>query len=155
MPYQAEISRSNPGVIGFLIDQSGSMEYMMRGTSMKKSRICADYIDSFLDRLITRNLDGDIVKNRFEVFALGYGQDENGNPVYSVLSGYQMGQPPISLEKLDSFRQIREVDKKYKEPEPDGAGGTIDGIKIMKEKIPFWITERHFGLTPKIGRAHV
>jgi len=149
MPYSAEISSGNPALFGFLIDQSTSMkEKMAGGGGIKKSKIVADYIDKFFDGLITRNISGERIKNRFDIFALGYGRDENDNKVYSVLNGWVMDKPPLNLETLDSAKQARTVMKKVIKKEPDGAGGIIEKTTEVPETVNCWINERFAGDTP-------
>ena len=53
MPYQAEISRSNPSCFLFLIDQSGSMSDPFAGgeAKRKKADLVADAINRLLQNL--------------------------------------------------------------------------------------------------------
>jgi hypothetical protein len=62
MPYSAEISRSNPTALLFLIDQSGSMcDLMASGRS--KAQFVADALNRTLVNLITRCTKSDGTRN--------------------------------------------------------------------------------------------
>ena len=68
MSYSAEISRTHPALFGFLIDESYSMEEEMDGAGGQTlSQICADYLNAFFNTLLLRNIDGESIKNRFEI----------------------------------------------------------------------------------------
>ena len=51
MPYEAEISRTNPSMFLFLIDQSGSMKDKFGGGTGNKDEKVADAINKLLQNL--------------------------------------------------------------------------------------------------------
>lgn len=145
MTYSAEISRSQPALLGFLIDQSASMEDNMAGTSFPKCEMVAQYLDAFFQKLMLKNVEGNTVKNRFDIFALGY----NGmDGVYSVLNGIDHEQFPVNLERLQGSSQLATRKKKSIKREPDGAGGIIETPVEEEIKVPQWINPVAKGGTP-------
>jgi len=146
MSYSAEISRTHPALFGFLIDESYSMEEELDGgAGTTKSKICADYLNAFFNTLLLRNIDGESVKNRFEIFAIGYGG--NGE-TRSALPSVSMDDMPINLEKLQkiSIQEIKE--KKIIKREPDGAGGILEKEETVEVSQPKWLEATHNGTTP-------
>lgn len=142
MAYKAEISRNYPLLIGFLIDQSDSMKKNMADTNTKKSEICAQYIDSFFSRLLIRNTSGEEILNRFNIFALGY-----GNLVYSAFDSVN-DMTPIDLKKLRDISKVIEKTKTIQKKMPDGAGGWILENKDETVKVEQWINPRAENGTP-------
>ena len=149
MTYSAEISSVNPLLIGFLIDQSSSMGEKMAGAGkFKKSEICADHINSFLNSLILRNIDGQNIKNRCEIFAIGYG---GNNEVVSALPDVTIDDMPINLQKLQSISKSVLKPKTIVERMPDGAGGTVEEHKKVDVNVNEWIISWAEGVTPMGG----
>jgi len=146
--YSAEISRNNPALIGFLIDQSGSMAGEMAGSGGRlKQDICAEYIDSFFTRLLSTNSSGETLKDRFNIFVLGYGRD-NPPSVESALDGISIDEMPIGLERLKKSAKTDTREKKIVRKEPDNAGGFIEREKTLQVTILKWITPISDGITP-------
>ncbi len=145
MGYSSEISESTPGLIGFLIDQSGSMQSNMAGTKNPKSKICAEYIDAFFNRLLNKNTSGETIKNRFDIFALGYGKD---GTVYSALNGIGDDEMPVNLQKLQTSSTLVKRKKIVNKKEPDGAGGFVDTTNEVEVSVSQWIKDVADGWTP-------
>jgi hypothetical protein len=74
MPYTAEISRTNPSCVLFLIDQSQSMAGPLgRSKGTTKARAVADAVNNLLYALVLRCVRGKEILDRFHVGVLGYG----------------------------------------------------------------------------------
>ncbi len=79
MPYSAEISRSSPAAILFLLDQSASMQDPFGGADQRgdaapsKARVLADVVNRLLQDLILRCAKEDGVRDYFHVGVVGYG----------------------------------------------------------------------------------
>lgn len=73
------ISSTNPCLIIFLIDQSGSMDERFGNSSHKKSQEVANAINELLYEVGLRCYSGSEVKNRFEIGLIGYGKDGKVN----------------------------------------------------------------------------
>src|SRR5262245_16809592 len=119
MPYSAEISRTNPTCLLFLIDHSSSMDGPFGGQpGKKKSEGVADAINRLLQNLVLKCAKSTGVRDYFYVGVIGYGTE-----VRPVLVGTSASRPllPISVVANAPLRveqRTRKVD--------DGAGGLID-----------------------------
>lgn len=127
MAYEAEISRSNPSVFMFLIDQSGSMSDPWGGAAgVKKAERLADIMNRLLQNLVLRCAKSEGVRDYYSVSVLGYGAQVR--PAFAgVLAGRDL--IPIS-EVADNPAQIEQRVKKVE----DGAGGLVD----QTVRFPIW-----------------
>jgi hypothetical protein len=137
MPYTAELSRTNPTSLLFLIDQSSSMAEPFGAQPDKpKADGVADGINRLLQNLVLKCAKGDGIRDYFHVGVIGYG----GRVVWA-LGGKLTGQKlvPISLianNPLKVEQRTRKVD--------DGAGGLVE----QKFKFPVWFEPMAGGRTP-------
>ncbi len=137
MPYTAELSRSNPTSIIFLIDQSSSMAEPFGAQPEKpKAEGVAEGINRLLQNLVLKCAKGDGIRDYFHVGVIGYG----GRVVWA-LGGKLTGQKlvPISLiahNPLKVEQRARKID--------DGAGGLVE----QKFKFPIWFEPIAGGRTP-------
>lgn len=136
MPYQAEISRSNPSMFLFLLDQSGSMSDKFGGGGGKKDEKVADAINSLLYNLTIKCAKSEGVRDYYHVGVIGYG-NEVGSAFGGTLSGRELA--PISAI-ADSPESIEERTKKVE----DGAGRLVD----QKVRFPIWFKPVANGGTP-------
>jgi hypothetical protein len=137
MPYTAELSRTNPTSLLFLIDQSSSMAEPFGAQPEKpKADGVADGINRLLQNLVLKCAKGDGIRDYFHVGVIGYG----GRVVWA-LGGKLTGQKlvPISVianNPLKVEQRTRKVD--------DGAGGLVE----QKFKFPVWFEPVAGGRTP-------
>jgi hypothetical protein len=136
MPYQAEISRSNPSMFLFLLDQSGSMSDKFGGGGGRKDEKVADAINSLLYNLTIKCAKSEGVRDYYHVGVIGYG-NRVGSAFGGTLSGRELA--PISAI-ADAPESIEERTKKVE----DGAGGLID----QKVRFPIWFKPVANGGTP-------
>lgn len=137
MPYQAEISRSNPTCFLFLVDQSSSMLEAFGGNQEKsKSQGVADAINRLLQNLALKCAKSDGIRDYFHVGVIGYGG--RAAPAFSgKLAGRglvpvgEIANNPVRVEQ-----RTRKVD--------DGAGGIME----QKFKFPIWFEPLAQGKTP-------
>ncbi|HKJ96826.1 MAG TPA: VWA domain-containing protein, partial [Thermoplasmataceae archaeon] len=73
MTYSSEISRKNPGLFIFLIDQSRSMSHKIGGSDRSKAIEAADAINRQLNELINRCTKSEGIRDYFEIGIIGYG----------------------------------------------------------------------------------
>src|SRR5262245_7248269 len=115
MAFSAEISRTNPTCILFLVDQSTSMrDGFGAQPGKKKSEGVADGINRLLQNLVLKCAKSDGIRDYFHVGVIGY-----GTRVEPVLAQTDADQPlvPISAianEPLRVEERSRSID--------DGAG---------------------------------
>lgn len=148
MSYSAEISRPNPALMGFLIDQSGSMSDSMSGGNKSKSEETADALNKILSSLITKNQDKNEILDRFEIFVLGYG----GNGVVSPIDSIDIGEMPVPISRLNKSAKYETRTQKRIKKEPDGAGGLIEKEYDAEIKFQVWAKPDSSGGTP-MGEA--
>jgi hypothetical protein len=88
MPYSAEISRNNPTLFAFLLDQSGSMSDSFGGgeTQIRKADALADVANRTLHDLVIRCTKSEEIRNYYEIVVLGYGASSD-LPVTSSFGG--------------------------------------------------------------------
>lgn len=136
MTFTAEISRSNPTALLFLVDQSGSMDdYMPSGRS--KAQQVADVLNRTLATLITRCTKSEGTRNYFDIGVIAYGANGAYNGFKGVLSSSMLN--PISAIEASPLK-IEERKKKV----DDGAGGIIE----QSIKFPVWFEPYANGGTP-------
>ncbi|NPV90571.1 MAG: VWA domain-containing protein [Firmicutes bacterium] len=146
MAYHAEISRSNPACILFLIDQSGSMaDPWSGGREKNKSDELALIINRLLRELCISSARAEGVRDYFNVGVIGYGSQVG--PAFSgPLAGREM--VPISEVALSPDR-VEDIIKKTE----DGAGGIVD----QTIRLPIWFDPVSSGGTPMcqaLGHAY-
>ncbi|MEO8397112.1 MAG: VWA domain-containing protein, partial [Chloroflexota bacterium] len=74
MAYSAEISRANPSMFLFLLDQSGSMSDPFGGGGGKKDQKVADAINNLLFNLTIKCAKSEGVRDYYHVGVIGYGE---------------------------------------------------------------------------------
>jgi hypothetical protein len=138
MAYTAEISRTSPSILFFMIDQSGSMgdPFTQGSAQKKKADGVADAINRLLQNLVIKCAKPEGVRNYYEVGALGYGSK------LSLGFGGSLADKELVLlsEVASSPARIEERTKKV----DDGAGGLIDQVA----KFPVWFESVAHGGTP-------
>ena len=135
MAYTAEISRSNPSCLLFLIDQSGSMSDAYEGTQ-KKADAVADAINRLLANLCIKCSKDEGVRDYFHVGVIGYGEQ-----VGIAFSGALAGRPLVPVSEV--YPSPLRVEQRTKK-KSDGAGGTYDEAV----KFPVWFEPVARGGTP-------
>ena len=155
--YTAEISRNNPSMILFLLDQSGSMQEVFDPDNIQamkepvtvdgktfthtasgptKAQALADAINKLLQNLCIKCAKEEGVRDYFHVGVIGYGT-QVGPAFAGSLSGRDL--VPIS-EVGGSPARIETRTKKVS----DGAGGLVD----QEVKFPIWFDAVAYGGTP-------
>jgi hypothetical protein len=138
MPYQAEISRSNPTCFVFLLDQSGSMsDPFAGGATRSKADELATIINRLLASLVIRCSKDEGVRDYFDVGVLGYG----GTYVKPALSCAAGNGSIVPISRL-ADEPLRVEDRLQKVP--DGAGGLVE----QSVKFPIWVESNADGGTP-------
>ena len=133
MPYEADISRNNPGCFLFLIDQSGSMQDALGGQpGHRKKDGAADAVNRILDAISQRCSQGMDVRDYFHVGIITYTTDSLGEPdVGSALPGTSPEEPFLTISQVVDAAEVEEKHVK----ESDGAGGLVD----VTRKFPVWL----------------
>ena len=136
MSYTAEISRSNPACILFLLDQSGSMNEPFSAPNepaIPKARGVADAVNRLITDLIVRCTQGDQVRDRFHIGAIAYGQDQ------AALAPGFTGLKALAEVAATPLRVEERVRESY-----DGTGGMVKSTV----RFPVWFDPMAEGNTP-------
>jgi hypothetical protein len=137
MPYSAQITRTNPACILFLIDQSQSMnEPCVDGNPQSKAQMVADAINRLLQNVVLRSAKADGVRDYFRVGVLGYGKRVKsglgGSVPFDVLVPVsKVGDAPLRVETRTKMIH-------------DGACGLVE----QTVKFPVWFDPEANGNTP-------
>jgi hypothetical protein len=137
MAFSAEISRTNPTCLLFLVDQSTSMDGPFGGQpGKKKSEGVADAINRLLQNLVLKCAKADGVRDYFHVGVIGYGEDVS--PKLAITSAQQPLAPisEVANNPLRLEQRKRMVD--------DGAGGLVE----QAFRFPVWFEPTADGKTP-------
>ena len=146
MPYTADISRSNPACILFLIDQSGSMSEALSGQpGQRKMDQAANAVNRVLEAVSLRCSQGEEVRDYFHIGVLSYTTDDRGVPIISpVLSGTSLENPFVMISDVAENAEVEERMVRV----DDGAGGLVE----VSRRIPVWLHPAAYYGTP-MGEA--
>lgn len=138
MPYNSEISRTNPTCFLFLVDHSTSMQDPVMGVpgNPKKSQFVADAINKVIQSLVVSASKDLEIRKYYQVGVIGYGFE-----VKSILSGVLSG---MDLAWIDEVYEhpLRIEDRVVQEENEDGT------ITENKTKFPVWVEPVNRGQTP-------
>ena len=113
MAYSTEISRRNPGLFIFMVDQSRSMSHKLGGGDRSKAQEASEAINRQIYELIYRCTKTDGVRDYFEIGIIGYGSKPDG--AESLLKDSNI--VPISKLAETPIRMIKRLEKMT---DPDG-----------------------------------
>jgi hypothetical protein len=137
VPYTAEISRTNPTALVFLLDQSGSMLEPFGGQPEKrKADGVADALNRLLQNIVLKCAKADGIRDFFHVGLIAY-----GGRVASAFGGALAGKELVPVSEV-AHNPLRVEARKRKVD--DGAGGLIE----QQFKFPVWFESRPAGRTP-------
>lgn len=121
--YSAAISRANPTLVVFLLDQSGSMETPFT-RSLSRSEYLGQVVDRAIEELASRCNKADGIRNYFDIAILGY-----GNQRLESLLGITAKQPWLPISEV-AFAPLK--------------------IRTDEQGLPHpqWVPIRHEGDTP-------
>lgn len=119
MSHEMQWSSAKPGLLIFLIDQSGSMLLPFKDSTESRTVFATRVVNRVIDSIIQKNYNGDQAKDRCFIVIIGYSVGAT-----ELCSGFLSGldQNPKRLET---------VKKKIH----DGAGGLIE----IEKKMPIWL----------------
>jgi hypothetical protein len=112
-------SSATPGLMIFLLDQSGSMLYPFKDLAESRTVFATRVVNRVINSIIQKNYNGTSAKNRCFIVTIGYSVGAT-----ELCSGF--------LSVLDeSPKRIETVKKKVS----DGAGGLVE----VETKMPIWV----------------
>jgi hypothetical protein len=139
MAYSAEISRNNPTLFVFVIDQSGSMADGVPESDQpdrRKADALALAINRLLQNLVLRCAKEEGVRDYFNVCVIGY-----GSKVGPAFSGPLAGRETVPISDVGNMPA--RVEQKVKKTD-DGAGGILE----QPIRLPVWFDPVADGGTP-------
>ena len=137
MPYSAQISRTNPACILFLIDQSKSMdEPISADNPQTKAVMVADAINRLIQNIVLRSAKADGVRDYFRVGVIGYGKGLRAGlggkvPFELLVPVSRICDKPLRVETRTKMVH-------------DGACGVVE----QRVKFPVWFDPEANGQTP-------
>jgi hypothetical protein len=138
MPYSAQISRTNPACLLFLVDQSKSMEEPIVGglPSQTKASMVADAVNRLLQNVVLRSAKADGVRDYFRIGVIGYGKEVKAGlggtiPFDVLIPVSRVGDHPLRVETRTK-------------PVRDASGAMVE----QKVRFPVWFDAVANGQTP-------
>jgi hypothetical protein len=138
MHYTAQISRSNPACLLFLIDQSDSMNgsFVEGASGQSKAATVADAVNRLLQNLVLRSAKAGGIQDYFHVGVIGYGKTIRPGfggklPDELFVPISRLGEQPLRMETRTKLTS-------------DGSGGSTE----QKVKFPVWFDPQADGKTP-------
>ena len=145
MAYTKKMGADSPGLIVFVLDQSGSMGVDWPGSQLpqpvSKAEAVADILNSAIREIGGRSVKGNDISPRCDIALIGY----EGSHVLSQWSGALAGKDIVSIKDIIP-NPLGEDD--VQDEIPDGRGGLVEVVK----KVKYWLEPKSGGLTP-MGRA--
>ncbi len=135
MSYEAEISRTNPSLVLFMIDQSRSMSHKLPGGERSKAQEASDAINRQIGDFVLRCTKSDGIRDYFHIGVIGYGFISG--KAESILKGGDIH--PISELAANPLRV-----EKRKMTVSDGSGGTTE----VDYEFGVWFDPVAYGDTP-------
>ena len=154
--YDAEISRRNPGLFIFLIDQSRSMSHKISGGNRSKSTEATDAINKQIAELINRCTKSEGVRHYFDIGVIGYGFERGKSAGLISDSPEPITEMENIIKKMESRKENidgQEVEFEY--PvwfEPVAASDTpmVSALGLAKTWCEQWIREHPDSYPPVI-----
>jgi len=162
MSYNSEISRRNPGLFIFMVDQSRSMSHKLGGTHRSKAQEAADAINRQIYELIYRCTKTDGVRDYFDIGIIGYGAI--ADTASSLLKDAdivpisKLAENPLRMEKrVEKVTDPdgNEVETEFEFPvwfEPVANSNTpmVKAFQLAREWIDDWVAEHKDSYPPVI-----
>ncbi len=157
MPYSAEISRTAPAALLFLLDQSASMQDPFGGAEEQgdaapsKARVLADTVNRLLRDLVLRCAKEEGVRDYFVVGVIGYGDrvqpllrltDEVGDPARGADA------PATAVAELIPISYLAERPLRVEERLRRTARADGSGFDERRAKVPVWFDPEARNGTP-------
>lgn len=152
MPYKQEISRANPALFVFLLDQSFSMEEPLGGNNpegRRKMDELASAINSWLQNMSIRATGSGGIKHWMDLAVIGYRTDQQANPVIESPLGGPLGEKARCEHRMTfSINEIGENPAEIKTRTKSFFDEETGEVMDTQEEAPVWVEAKAEGGTP-------
>lgn len=155
-PYEMQWSSATPGLLIFLIDQSGSMLSPYKDTPDSRTVFATRVVNRVINDIIKKNFNGTQPKDRCFIVAIGYsvGATEQCSGYLSALHASPKRLEQVKKSISDGAGGLVEIDKTmpiWVEPTTkDGWTDMAQAFKMAKEIIESWIKDNPNSPAPVI-----
>lgn len=149
-------SSATPGLLIFLIDQSGSMLLPFKDSPDSRTVFSTRVVNRVIDSIIQKNYNGDHAKDRCFIVAIGYsvGAKELCSGFLSDLDNSPKRMETVKKKISDGAGGLVEIDKKMpiwvETIEEDGWTDMAAAFKMAKEIIENWVKDKPESPAPVI-----
>jgi hypothetical protein len=137
MSYSRPITRTEPSLLLFLIDQSGSMTEQIANSNTSKAQYVADAINRAIYQLAVKaTRDSSGPRHYFDIGVIGYGASVGAGWIGSLATAVVHPLPLLANQPARTETRTKR--------ESDGAGGILE----VNVEFPMWVEQRAGGGTP-------
>ncbi|MBD5386890.1 VWA domain-containing protein [bacterium] len=154
--YNKQWSSATPGLLIFLIDQSGSMLLPFKDSSESRTVFSTRVVNRVINSIIQKNYNGDYAKDRGFIVAIGYsvGAKELCSGFLSTLDNSPIRMETVKKKISNGAGGLVEIDQKmpiWVEPiEEDGWTDMAAAFRMAKEIIENWVKDKPESPAPVI-----
>lgn len=154
--YEAEISRRNPGLFLFLLDQSRSMSHKLSGGERSKAVEATDAINKQIAELINRCTKSEGVRHYFDLGVIGYGFERSGAAGLISDAPVPITEMENVIKKMETRKEkVDDQEVEFQYPvwfEPVAASDTpmVSALKLAKEWVEKWVQDHQYSYPPVV-----
>jgi hypothetical protein len=146
--YSQKITRQNPALFLFLLDQSYSMVEQLGNDSQQKQDQLATAINSLLQNMVIQATKDEGVRHYMDVAVIGYRTDDEANPIIeSPLSGVLQQQDRVSIVEIGENMDLETRMQEYFDDD-------IGEMQQAPVEFPVWVKPKAQGGTPMCTALH-
>ncbi|MCS7016344.1 MAG: VWA domain-containing protein [Gemmatales bacterium] len=158
MPYDAEISRTNPSCFLFLIDQSGSMSDNVGGSPETKAQALARVINELLMNLCIRCTVNprEGIRYYYDVGVLGYGRNNTVSPALEgaladreLIPIPEIANNPLRIHEVEQNGRLRRFPI-WLEPVADNGTPMCEALRVAYAILEPWVTQHPNSFPPTV-----
>lgn len=149
--YNNSFTRHNPGLLIFLVDQSGSMENTLLDKNYNLAQMVSDAINSILNMLLYKNCYGEEIRRTSFVCIIGYGSDWDNAEILLAEWIDNINKPLVQVRDLLNTDLKKKWNNDaywmeiYRKADNGGMTPMASAFSLAKDVTAAWI-EEHNGL---------
>ena len=146
--YTQKITRQNPALFVFLLDESFSMVEPLSNSDKEKQEQLATAINSLLQNMVIQATKDEGVRHYMDVSVIGYHTDQEAKPIIeSPLTGNLAGRDRVSIVEIAENMELETRMQEYFDDET----GEMQQAPV---EFPVWVKPRAMGGTPMCSALH-